>query len=461
MIELGIVDLSADGRRRLSSLIERWSWKVPDSRISVPRFSIHMLSPEEVRFHGSLDVCIVGPELVGCDAAFVNNLRQQIPDKILICVLDSRTYSFGLVEQLSRLGVDDVLIDSATSDEFFRRVLLLQRRVRDKRRGQLAVVDAARGGVGKTFLTATLAEGWYTRGERVCVIDCDVVSQDLTRFLQVRPHVNEPLKLLVDQQRVVTAETVSECVREVWLDEPRLVCVSPAAGGDESFFSAARIQRGFVAVIEALLLQYDRVVVDTSGLVSAAKNTLFQICDQMFFVVNRDASAAFANRQALSLIAGFLKPEATLTTIINDTGVGTASVALLKEQVVVIAGRSISYVTVPRSPKSAAWVCSGYTPYRFLRRSLRDVVFAARERESSKDGALFLKTVNSALVGFKAFVGHWMLFDRFRWRRSSRGSASGEPWGAQPALDAPPGLLSIGHAIPDDNLLVSRPVLLG
>ena len=141
MIELGIVDLSADGRRRLSSLIERWSWKAPDSRVSVPRLSQHLLSPEEVRFHGSLDVIVVGPELVGCDAAFVNNLRQQIPDKILLCVLDSRTYSFGLVEQLGRLGVDDVLVDTATSDEFFRRILLLQRRVQNKKRGRLAVVD--------------------------------------------------------------------------------------------------------------------------------------------------------------------------------------------------------------------------------------------------------------------------------------------------------------------------------
>jgi len=247
----------------------------------------------------------------------------------------------------------------------------------------------------------------------------------------------------------------------VWLDEPRLVCVSPAAGGDESFFSAARVQRGFAAVIEALLLQYDRVVIDTSGLVSAAKSTLFQICDQTFFVVNRDASAAFANRQALSLIAGFLKPDAALATMINDTGVGTSSVALLKEQVVVIAGRAISYITVPRSPKAAAWVCSGYTPYRFLRRSLRDVVFAAKGGEPLKEGFLFLKAAKSTLVGLKRIVGRWALFDRFRWRKSGRNSASGEPWGVRPTLDAPPGLLSIGHAIPDDNLLVSKPVLLG
>lgn len=457
MIELGIVELSADGRRRLSSLVERWSWKVPDSRISVPRISQHLLSPEEVRFHGSLDVCVIGPELVGCDAAFVNNLRRQIPDKILLCVLDSRTYSFGLVEQLGRLGVDDVLMDTATSDEFFRRILLLQRRVQKKKRGRLAVVNSARGGVGRTFLTAALAEGWFQKGQRVCVVDCDVVSQDLTRFLQVRPHVNESLRLLVDQQRVVTTETVTECVRPVWLNEPRFACVAPAAGGDETLFSTPHVQRGLVAVLELLLLQYDRVVVDTSGLISAARNALFQVCDDLFFVVNRDASAAYANRQALSLIAGFLQPEAKLITLLNDNGVGSSPIGLLKGQVVVIAGRSMTYVTVPRSAQAAAWVCSGYTPYRFLRRSLSSVL-ATIEQEGPK--GFSLRTFGSALVGWLSVVVRCLsLMSGWRRGKWSRESASREPWGAQPTLVSNP-LLSIGHAIPEDGVLVSKPVLL-
>jgi MinD-like ATPase involved in chromosome partitioning or flagellar assembly len=458
MIELGIVDLSADGRRRLSSLVERWSWKIPDSRISVPRLSLHLLSPEEVRFHGSLDVCVVGPELVGCDAAFINNLRQQIPDKILLCVLDSRTYSFGLVEQLGRLGVDDVLMDTATSDEFFRRMLLLQRRVQSKKRGRLAVIDSARGGVGRTFLTAAIAEGWFTKGQRVCVVDCDVVSQDLTRFLQVRPHVNESLRLLVDQQRVVTAETVAECAHPVWLDEPRFACVAPATGGDEALFSAPHVQRGLVAVIEALLLQYDRVVVDTSGLVSAARNALFQVCDDLFFVVNRDASAAYANRQALSLIAGFLRPDAKLTTVINDNGVGSASAALLKDQVVVITGRPMTYVLVPRSREAAAWVCSGYTPYRFLRRSLQSVLTTIEEGTPKVSS---LRKVGGVLAGWSSVVAK-RVSSAFGWRRGkkSKESASKEPWGTQPTLASKP-LLSIGHAIPEDGALVSKPVLLG
>lgn len=458
MIELGIVDLSADGRRRLSELIERWSWKSPDSRPSLPRLSLQLLSPEEVRFNGALDVCIIGPELVGCDAAFVSTLRQQIPDKILLCVLDSRTYSFSLVEQLGRLGVDDVLVDTASSDEFFRRILLLQRRVKNKKRGRLAVVDSARGGVGRTFITAALAEGWFTKGQKVCVVDCDVVSQDLTRFLQVRPHVNEPLRLLVEQQRVVTSETVSECARSVWLDEPRFVCVAPAAGGDETLFSAQHVQRGLVAVVEALLMQYDRVVVDTSGLVSSARNALFQVCDDLFFVVNRDASAAYANRQALSLIAGFLRPDAKLTTLLNDNGVGSAPVTLLKEQVVVIAGRPMSYVTVARSTQAAAWVCSGYTPYRFLRRSLHSILTPV---DGGPSKASLLVTGSKAIRSWAAALARCVrTMLRLRWGKTSKAGASKEHGDGSAILSAHP-ILSIGHAIPEEGTLISKPVLLG
>jgi MinD-like ATPase involved in chromosome partitioning or flagellar assembly len=457
MIELGLVDLSADGRRRLSALVERWAWSRPEGRVSVPRLSLQPLSPEEVRFNGGIDVCVVGPELIDCDAAFINTIRQQLPEKIIICVLDARTYSFGLVEQLGRFGVDDVLVDSASSDEFFRRLLLLQRRLQKRKKGKLIVVDAARGGVGRTFLTAALGEGWFLQGQRVCVVDCDVVSQDLTRFLQVRPHVNENVRMLIDQQRVVTMDTVSECVRPVWVDEPRFGCVAPPAGGDESLFASQRAHRGTLSLLEALLVQYDRVIVDTSGLVSAARNALFQSCDELFFVVNRDASAAFANRQALSLISGFMQPDATLTTVINDNGVGSASPLLLKNQVVVIAGRPMAYLVVPRCAKAMAWMCSGYTPYRFLRRHLKGALCSpdnkVRETRVSVSAARVVwAKVRDAVSPLVQGLWDW-------WRTSKKPGADKESFGAQARLEAP-AILSLSHEIHDQSGLVSKPVLL-
>lgn len=458
MIELGVVDLSADGRRRLSALIDRWAWSPPDSRISLPRISSHLLSPEELRFHGSLDVCVVGPELIGCDAAIIHSIRQQIPEKVLVAVLDSRTYSFGLVEKLGRFGIDDVLMDSASSEEFFRRILLLQRRLQTKKRGSLVVVDSARGGVGRTFIAAAIAEGWYARGLKVCVVDCDVISQDLTRFLQVRPCLNEALRLLIDQQRVVTTETVHECVANVWPDEPRLVCIAPPAGGDEAIFASQVAQRGLVSVLDLLLVQFDRVIVDTSGLLAAARNVLFQSCDQVVFVMNRDASAAYATRQALSLISGFIRHDARLVTILNDNGVGSADEALIRRQVAVLSGRPMSLITVPRSRRAAAWMCSGYTPYRFLKRSLESILTdsssdSVQEYSLQRVFARLLSRISRAMSRLHAHVRN-----RLRGARGMVGSSE-TTLGTKAIAGRQP--LTIGCDELEGEALVTKPVLLG
>jgi MinD-like ATPase involved in chromosome partitioning or flagellar assembly len=458
MIELGIVDLSAESRRRLTAVVERWAWTPPDFKISLPRLSLHSLSPEEVRFHGGLDVCVVGPELIGCDAAFIHGIRKQLNDKVLIAVLDARTYSFGLVEQLSRLGVDDVFLDTATSEEFFRRILLLQRRFQGKKRGSLIVVDSARGGVGKTFLTATVAEGWYAHGKSVCMVDTDVLAQDLARFFKVKPHVNEPLRLLIEQQRVVTAETVAECTREVWADEKKFVCVVPPAGRDESIFMSSGAQRGVTAVLEALLLAYDKVIVDSSGLPSTSRNALFQIADEVLFVMNRDISAAFANRQALSLIAGFMRHDAVLTAVLNDTGVGAAPIALLRDEVAVIAGRQMRHVVVPRSRRGAAWVCSGYTPYRFLSRSLLEIFTDVAVSDGPSAPHARLKVLVESVWRAITRRLRWLATPIWGNTTSARQLKHGE--GARsllPAVTMP----GIDPSTTDVGGLVSKPVLLG
>ncbi len=458
MIELGIVDLSAEGRRRLTAVVERWAWTPPDFTISLPRLSLHSLSPEEVRFHGALDVCVVGPELIGCDAAFIQGIRKQLCDKVLLAVLDARTYSFGLVEQLSRLGVDDVFLDTATSEEFFRRILLLQRRFNNKKRGQLVIIDGARGGVGKTFMAATLAEGWYAHGRSVCVVDTDVLSQDLSRFFKVKPHMNEPLRLILEQQRVVTAETASECAREVWVDEKRFSCVVPPAGRNESIFLPLAAQRSFTAFLEALLLSYDKVLVDSSGLFSGCRNLLYQIADEVMFVMNRDVSAAFANRQALSLIAGFLRHDALLTTLINDTGVGIAPINLLRDEVAVIAGRRVRHVAVPRSRRGAAWVCSGYTPYRFLSRSLREIfVDAAVEAEKPTPLKRLFALRGSVLRALQRRLA-WLATQL--WGKVPKATQRPYGSGEQSLLPGAAAQL-IGLSEPELDGLVSKPVLLG
>lgn len=451
MIELGIIDLSADARRRIASLIEKWSWVSPDSRITLPRVSVNLLSPEEIRFNGSLDVCVIGPELIGSDAAFIQTIRQQLPGKLIVCILSQQIYSFGLVEQLGRLGVDDVLMESATSEEFFRRLVLLQRRLNDKQKGRLVVVGAARGGVGVTFVAASVAEGYLAKNKRVCVVDCDVISQDLTRFLQVRPHVSEPLRLLVDQQRVVTVETVNECAQPVWSDEPNIVCVPPAAGQDESVFSTPRAARAFVAVLEALQTQHDVVVVDIASLPTLAASALYQVADEVVFVANRDPAGAFAHRQALLHISGYLRADATLTTVINDNSLVSASLGIIRNEALAVPGSDLNEVVIPRNLKAGRWPCSGCTPYQFLSRNF-DQLLDERVGESAS-------TTPSRRAWFASIVAKVRaLREVFRLgKRKGAVVVTSEPLKPQP-LRFP----EIGYegGMLEEGSLVSRPVLL-
>jgi MinD-like ATPase involved in chromosome partitioning or flagellar assembly len=399
MIELGVIDLSAEGRRRLLQLVERWILTQPDARqFSLPRISLQLLAPQEVRFNGAIDLCVIGPELVGTDAAYISQIRQQLPGKILLCVLDASTFSFGMVEQLGRLGVDDVLMASASSEEFFRRLVLLKRRVAGSTHGDLLVVDAARGGVGATFLTAALAEGSMSAGKRVCVVDTDVISQDLTRFLQVRPFVSEPLRLLIDCQRVVTVETVQECTYPVWSDEPGLRCMPPAVATDEAILSSAAACRTFISVLEVLQTQYDTVVVDAAPLLAGARQAVYQVADQVVFVLNRDPAGVFAHRQALSLIRGCLKPNARLTVAVNENGKVIAPIPVLKEYIAPATECPIELVTVPYSAAGARWACSGRTPFRVLKRPVRALISTKARTTRSRANLTPLREVAASVL---------------------------------------------------------------
>lgn len=383
MIELGLIDLSANSRRRLAQLVERWTSAQPDARhFSLPQVSLHLLAPQEVRFHGALDVCLIGPELISADAAYINLIRQQLPGKVILCVLDSNTFSFGMVEQLGRLGVDDVLMDTASSEEFFRRLVLLKRRVASPEKGELIVVDAARGGVGATLVAAALAEGYLDAGKSVCVVDGDIFSQDLTRFLQVRPHVNESLRLLLDCQRVVTAETVLECAFSVWANEPNFKCVPPPVATDEAIFSSSQACRTFVGVLEILQSKHQVVVVDAAPLIGGCRQALYQSADEVVLVANRDPAGAFATRQAASLIGGCLRAGARFTSVINQNSKLQASLHVVRQQVLAVDSSTRRNFVIPYAPQAARWACSGRTAFPALKRSIRMMLDGADSKHS-------------------------------------------------------------------------------
>jgi hypothetical protein len=263
--------------------------------------------------------------------------------------------------------------------------------------------------------------------------------------------VSEPLRLLVDQQRVVTVETVSECAQAVWNDEPNMVCVPPAAGQDESVFATPRAARTFVAVLEALQTQHDVVVVDLASLPSLAASALYQVADEVVFVANRDPAGAFAHRQALLHIAGYLRADATLTTVINDNSLVSASLSIIRHEALAVPGRELNEAVIPRNPKAGRWPCSGCTPYQFLSRNFDPLLDARVGGEFPSNPAR-----RAWFASMVAKAG--ALREVFRLgKRKSAAVATPDP-----TKPKPPQFPEIGYrgGTLEEGSLVSRPVLL-
>jgi hypothetical protein len=146
--------------------------------------------------------------------------------------------------------------------------------------------------------------------------------------------------------------------------------------------------------------------------------------------------------------------------VLNDNGVGSAPISLLKEQVVVIAGRAINYLTVPRSAEASAWVCSGYTPYRALKRAINPGLLSAKGENRLRADNQALNLVKRAIAAAIFMISAISKLLGVRLGARPKRSASYEPWGSQPSLATNP-LLSLGAALPEEGALISKPVLLG
>jgi len=200
--------------------------------------------------------------------------------------------------------------------------------------------------------------------------------------------------------------------------------------------------------------QFDVVVVDSGGLPSATLVALYQVCDEVIYVANRDPGGSIAHRQALLLVAGYARLDARITTLINDNSVLAASVRTLKTESLVMPGREFREVVLPRSVRAASWPCSGGTPYQFLNRHIDDLVddphggaTRVNMRSRSLEASFVSRCFQLAVAAFRIF--------RLR-SRAGAGLESNSTSSLE--REVVPGI-GYTHAPLDENELVSRPVL--
>lgn len=374
MITVFVVDRTAEGRKRLSEDVQRFMSAPVVDGTHPPRLSIKSLSPEEIRFHSAPHLVIVGDELIGKEVSEVAKLRKLFPTSAIMAKVPPALNTLPFIEQLARFGADEVLTASTTREEFFRKVILLSRNGTKLKSGTLILVDGGKGGVGTTSIAAGLGELFIDSGKKVVLVDLDFETQDLSRFLQTKPFINEPLSLLLSQTHAIIEESVVKALTQVWADNENLFVLTPPPDGDEYYDSRSPIARLFLLVIEVLDSLFDYVIVDMGHARGALRRTLYRVADSVVFVVNHDPAALYSSADKLSRATSELSPDTNITIVENGSvSSGLPSKILKKElfESTRLDPALTPYILVPDCSSGRVWPASGSSMYARGKRSVR------------------------------------------------------------------------------------------
>lgn len=366
MLKLVVIDRSAESRSAIMARINHYLRSEVNNVALLPQVSLKPLSPEEVRFHAAPDILIVGSELARSDLNEIHAIRKLLAQTAIVVELEDSSLSLALVEQLARIGIDDTISQNCQPHEFLRKLILLSRRTQKPKSGKLILVDSGKGGVGVTSIAAGLGEALVAAGKRTLLVDMDYESQDLSRFLQARPFINENLQLMLNQARPVTQEHVEECLVQIWREVSSFFCLPPGLECDELYDPRGGYPRTLLGVLEILDSVFDCVVVDAAGCRGVMLKALYRVADKVVFIVNNDPATLYASVDKLSRMRSVLDPTADLMIVENSVDRSGLSNRILREEFSRAARVNTSHWfpgTIPFCKYGCRWPGSNSTPY--------------------------------------------------------------------------------------------------
>ncbi len=362
MLKIFIVDKTAESRNRLLNKInELVRADLADLDI-MPRLTLKPLSPQELKFNALPDVCIIGEQLLTEDLTHLGEIKKLVQSAALLVKIGPSLNNIAAIEQLARFGADDVITDDITAKDLIRKIILLTRRIGTKKPGQLIVVDSAKGGTGVTTICAALGEAIAATGRRVALLDFDFDTQDLSRFLQARPFVNENLLSMLENERAITQEFVEQCLIKVW-EDTELYCMPPVADSDQIYDSRSGYSRGFVSVLELLDSEFDTVIVDSGAARGSLLKALYRAADKVVLVVNNDPATLYSAVDKVSKIKAHT-PGAGLIVVDNASSKNGLPNSLLRSEfnrAAKITDDAWLETSIPFCKEGSRWPGSGST----------------------------------------------------------------------------------------------------
>ena len=321
MIDVVILDLTAESRQRiLANLNELLHGEVAGSE-ALPRINLRAVSMSEIKYQQTHPtILIVGPELIENELTELAALRALFLETAILGLLPARSRSIQLIEQVSRMGADDLLHENSTPSDFLEKLIFAARRASTKQvGGKLLIVDSAKGGLGTTSITAALGECLVANGKRVCLVDLDFQSQDLSRFLGAKPYINENLQSLLAGGRITSDDFVRQCLVSLASEGDSFACLPPPPETESLYDSRSSITRTIVSVLEILDTLYDYVIVDSGAARGVMLKALYQHADQVFFLVSNDPASLFPSRDRLLKLSSEISPNARVRVIENGS----------------------------------------------------------------------------------------------------------------------------------------------
>ena len=403
MLRIVVVDRSAESRNRLVSRISDVLEQAALQSEFVPRISIRPLGLEELTLNDSPDICVVGEEIVTNELTDIASVRAKLPNSSIVVCTNKPLTHLATIEQLARLGADDLMSVDVESEELIKRMILLARKKRHERRGLLVMVSSGKGGLGVTSIVAGLGEALASRGKKVVLVDFDTQTQDLSRFLLVRPYINENLQLLFSRSRPVTFEFLSECLVPLWPESSNFYCMPPLPDSDDLYEGSQNHSRTLLSILELLDEQFDVVLVDCGDLRGAMHRSLARVSDHLLYIVGNDPASLFASVDQLNRLRAASDPEARLLVVQNaPERRGLQNRLLIEEFSRAARLKPEEFLTtaIPCCPVGHRWPGSGATIYSLASTALSTALDRVLKAASLDSGAVLADTTKPSVVGW-------------------------------------------------------------
>lgn len=374
MLHISVIDIDAEQRLRTVRWLEDHLRAGIDGCELFPQVSITPLSVSELKFNRTPDILFIGLGISTGALGEILRVCKIIPDLPTVAIVPSKNYPVTSIEYLARIGIAHPLSVEATTAEVIRCLVIITAQLSKKTSSQCLLVEAAKGGVGATTVVAAMAELLCESGKRVLVIDGDGERQSLSRFLNARPFLNQPLQTLLEGGHPVTSEFVEQCCVQIWHDFPMLRCMPPPViARDAREFSGEQI-RLMISIFEILDEQFDIIIADASGASGVFRRMLYRAADQVAIVTDSDPAAAYSVAFKLQRLCDEMTPQARLTMIENQRSFSLSpGKSLLRQEFERVEKiEAIQWGSrIPYCHAAQCWPGSGYAPFSLASKKMK------------------------------------------------------------------------------------------